>query len=374
MKYLAYYDKDDAEGRGAPLAAKNKIDYISNKIAEKDGRVDIISASMTSSKGYFKKREEKLFENVYLRCFKAYKWGNKFQKILSYIHSSLTLFFFLLFNVKRNEKIVVYHSLGYMRCLNFLKAIKKFKLILEVEEIYGDVGENIKTSKKELKFFKKADAFIFPTILLNEKININNKPYVIIHGTYNVEKQLSDKFDDGKIHCVYAGTFDPRKGGVLAAVATAEYLSNKYHMHIIGFGSEKDKKLLVQTIDEVSQKTECKITYDGLKSGEEYIKFIQSCHIGLSTQNPNAIFNDTSFPSKVLSYLANGLRVVSVKIKALETSGVNDLLCYYDEQKPEKIAKAIKAVDIAVPYDSRERIKELDRKFTEKIKNLSEKV
>lgn len=370
MKYLAYYDKDDAEGRGAPLAAKNKIDYISKKIAEKDGRVDIISASMTSSKGYFKKREKKLFENVYLRCFKAYKWGNKFQKIIAYIHSSLTLFFYLLFNVKRNEKIVVYHSLGYMRLLNFLKAIKKFKLILEVEEIYGDVGENIKTSKKELKFFKKADAYIFPTILLNEKININNKPYVIIHGTYNVEKQLSDKFDDGKIHCVYAGTFDPRKGGVLAAVATAEYLSNKYHMHIIGFGSEKDKKLLVQTIDEVSQKTECKITYDGLKSGEEYIKFIQSCHIGLSTQNPNAIFNDTSFPSKVLSYMANGLRVVSVKIKALETSDVNDLLYYYDEQKPEKIAKAITAIEINDNYDSRKFISQLDKKFEKELKEI----
>ena len=128
-----------------------------------------------------------------------------------------------------------------------------------------------------------------------------------------------------------------------------------------------EKNLLINTIDEISKKTKCNITYDGLKSGEEYIRFLQSCHIGLSTQNPNAAFNDTSFPSKVLSYMANGLKVVSVKIKALETSDVIDLLYYYDEQKPEKIAKAITAIEINDNYDSVNFIKNLDEKFKEEL-------
>ena len=42
---------------------------------------------------------------------------------------------------------------------------------------------------------------------------------------------------------VYAGTYDPRKGGVLAAVAAGQYLDDKYHIHIIGFGDEQDEKL-----------------------------------------------------------------------------------------------------------------------------------
>ena len=107
-------------------------------------------------------------------------------------------------------------------------------------------------------------------------------------------------------------------------------------------------------------------------SGEEYIKFIQSCDIGLSTQNPNAAFNETSFPSKVLSYMANGLRVVSIKIEVLKSSAVNELLYYYDINNPEAIANAIKGVDMSSLYDSRERIKELDKKFREEIKNLLE--
>ena len=191
-----------------------------------------------------------------------------------------------------------------------------------------------------------------------------------MHGTYNVEKQIADKFDDGKIHCVYAGTFDPRKGGVAAAAAAAEFLTEKYHVHILGFGTEKDRKLLINTIEDVKAKTDCTITFDGLKSGEEYIKFIQSCHIGLSTQNPNAKFNATSFPSKVLSYLANGLRVVSIKIRALETSDVNDLLYYYEDNDPQKIAEAVMTVDVTDNYDSRAKINELDKQFKQDFNKL----
>ena len=205
--------------------------------------------------------------------------------------------------------------------------------------------------------------------LKNDKINLKNKAYCIIHGTYNVEKQITRKFNDGRIHCVYAGTFDPRKGGV-AAAAAGEFLDERYHIHILGFGSENDKKLLIKTIEELSKKTTCKITYDGLLSGGEYIKFIQSCDIGLSTQNPNAAFNDTSFPSKILSYMANGLKVVSIRIPAIETSDVADYIYYYDKQEPREISNVIMSIDINDDYDSRKLISELGEKFREKLKGV----
>ncbi|MBO5480980.1 MAG: glycosyltransferase [Clostridia bacterium] len=187
-----------------------------------------------------------------------------------------------------------------------------------------------------------------------------------------MEKPIGEKWNDGRIHCVYAGTFDPRKGGVAAAAAAAQFLNSNYHIHIIGFGSENDKKLLINTIEEVQKKSDCIVTYDGLFSGDEYIRFIQSCDIGLSTQNPEAQFNDTSFPSKVLSYLANGLRVISIRIKALETSAVNDLLYYYNKNDSKAIAQAIKSIDMSKSYDSRTKIEELDEQFKKDIKQMIE--
>lgn len=366
MKYLSYYDFASGEGRSSCLAATNKMDYICKAIVSNGRTVEIVSASIASTKGHFKKSEKLIAEGITLKKFSSYRWGNIFQKIWVLIYSFFAIFFFLLFHTKKDEKILVYHSLGYMRSISMAKFFKRFQMILEVEEIYGDVLGSKKTVKKELAFFKKANAYIFPTELLNQKINVENKPYVIIHGTYNVEKEIANKRSDGRIHCVYAGTFDPRKGGVAAAAAGA-FLDENYHVHILGFGEDNDKKILLQKIDEINALSKCKVTYDGLLSGEEYIKFIQSCDIGLSTQNPNAVFNMTSFPSKVLSYLANGLRVVSVKIEAVKNSQVGDILYYYDKQTPQEIAAAIQAVDMRTEYDSRKKIQELDRKFKKEI-------
>ena len=181
-----------------------------------------------------------------------------------------------------------------------------------------------------------------------------------------MEEDRDCRFEDGKIHLLYAGTLDPRKGGA-AAVGSALGLPGNYHVHILGFGSEKDKKDLLDQIGNVSEKTEAAVTFDGLFSGEDYIRFVQSCDVGFSTQTPDAAFNDTSFPSKVLSYLANGLRVVSVRIKALERSAISDLLYYYDGNTPEAIAEAVKQIDFSQPYDSRSVIQELDKKFVEEI-------
>ena len=370
MKYFSYYDINDKEGRGYCLAATNKMNYICKAIVSQGKTVEIISASIASSKGNFKGGSTKIDQGVTLKKFNAYRWGNAFQKFWVTIYGFFAVFLYFLFHVKKAEKVIVYHSLGYLNAVSWAKFFKRFYLILEVEEIYGDVSGNKKDKKRELAFFKKADAYIFPAERLNETINSRGKPHVIIYGTYNVEEEIGEKCNDGKIHCVYAGTFDPRKGGAWAAVKAGEFLNENYHVHIIGFGSENDKDSLINAINNISKKTKCHITYDGLLAGEEYIRFIQGCHIGLSTQNPEAGFNDTSFPSKVLSYLANGLRVVSIKIPVVVESKIGDILYYYTQQTPEAIALAIKGINIDTEYNSRARIYALDQQFKEEIEKI----
>lgn len=46
---------------------------------------------------------------------------------------------------------------------------------------------------------------------------------------------------------MHAGTFDPRKGGAIAA----EYLPHNYHVHIIGFGLKCDTEQLKNKIKEI---------------------------------------------------------------------------------------------------------------------------
>jgi hypothetical protein len=68
--------------------------------------------------------------------------------------------------------------------------------------------------------------------------------------------------------------------------------------------------------------------------------------------------------------MANGLRVVSVRIKVIEISAIRDKVYYYDEQNPKDIAETILSIDLNEPYDSRKILKELDAKFSTEIKAL----
>lgn len=369
--YMAYYNSTNSgERRNAVLSSVNKMNYICEALENNGYNTEIVSASGTTEKKFCKSKKVKLTDKTTLKLFSSLPRLNRIVSVIDRAILKTKLFLYMIKNTNKDSIVMVYHSLGYMSIVKRLKKLKGFKLIIEAEEIYGDVIGDEKTSQKEYDFFKIADGFIFPTELLSEKVNTEKKPEVIIYGTYHIEKEMPKIFSDGKIHCVYAGTLDPRKGGAIASAESALFLNENYHIHILGFGNEKEKAEMLNTIDSISKKSKAKITYDGLLSGEEYIKFIQSCDIGLSTQNPNGKYNDTSFPSKILSYMANGLRVVSVRIPVVEESGIGKCVYYYDEQAPENIAKAIKSIDFSEEYDSRKTIGVLDKAFICDLKTM----
>lgn len=378
--YLGYYDieKNKSENRNYTLAATNKMTYIIEALESCGHPVDVISASQTLNPVKCPAKCEKIGEMSQLHLFSSPPWGNKAQRVVSRFHALHQVYQFIIENLTDGDLLIVYHSLAYISLLTKAKRKIGFNLILEVEEIYGDVTGDAKTVAREMAFFPLADSYIFPTQLLDEKINTAKKPSVIIHGTYKVEADRNCKFDDDEIHrhnkrvihCVYAGTFDPRKGGAIAAAAAAEYLPDNYHIHVLGFGSDEDVRKMKDLIAEIANRSDAKVTYDGLLSGEDYIRFIQSCDIGLSTQNPDAAFNATSFPSKILSYMANGLRVVSIRIPAIERSAVGRYMYYYDAQTPKEIAKAIMEVDTTDGYDGKKIISCLNGQFCSEMKEL----
>ena len=381
IKYIAYYsDPDDSKQRKTAPSADTKIDYILSALKRNGCDVKVISKCVVGRCD----RVLKLYDDYTIE-----KNGTSVRYIPDLTSKFRLLRFFtrrymrhkvnkLIEECLRTDcRILIYHSLGMYNVIKFLKKHKK-PFALEVEEIYSDVMTKRKkqSRKKEDYMFSAADSFILSTALLNEEINKAGKPYIVANGTYATEKILANEkiFDDkDKIHCVYAGTFDPRKGGAAAAVKAAEHLPSAYHIHILGFGNDAETKAIKDLVADTAKKSCATVTYDGLLSGEDYIRFIQSCDIGLSTQNPDAAFNATSFPSKILSYMANGLRVVSIRIPAIEGSSVGSHMYYYDKQEPKEIAKAILSVDINDDYDGRKIISKLDLDFVGRIQKLMEK-
>lgn len=267
--------------------------------------------------------------------------------LMRLIGGKLTLLFYFLKNIKRHDIILLYHTPRHIEIFYLMKIVLGLKMILEVEEIYDKVSRLTPYHRwMEYKIFKIADAYIFPTEMLNEQVNDGNKPYVIIYGNYKSESTVSRKHDDGRIHIVYSGTFNERKGGAKAAIASTEYLDDHYCMHIAGWGTDDEVNKTKQLVDKTAIKTACKLVFDGYVGEKEYSAYLQKCHIGLNTQNPNDILSTACFPSKILVYMSNGLAVVSSESDAIEKSVLAPHMVIYKEQTGKSIAEAIKRLNI----------------------------
>jgi glycosyltransferase involved in cell wall biosynthesis len=372
LLYVGFYDcgTNAAESRSYWHSATNKMDYICQAVNSMGLDVLIVSPSRTTSRTAYRGKRLQLTEGTALKLFPTFPWGNRPQRAFSIAAGHILLFLYLVLNTRRNESVIVYHSLALMRSVRYAKKVRGFRMILEVEEIYQDVVlVNSFTRRCEIATFRDADAFIFSTGLLNDRLNVESRPHIVIHGTYHAEPDRDLSFCDNRTHVVYAGIIDSKKGATVAA-SVAAHLDGDYHIHIVGFGDKSDVEHLQQVIAEVSSATGSGLTYDGLFTGNEFLDFLQKCDIGLSTQVPGAAFNQTSFPSKILTYMTNGLAVVSIRIRSVQESKMADDIFFYDGQDPQDIARAIRGVRDSVRVDTRALIEKLNADCVEELHAL----
>jgi hypothetical protein len=375
IKYIGFYDVPNAKVKRAySLAATNKMDYICEAFNKADYKVHLIShawfddvgtgGAISGSAKFTGTTTIQLNKNKKLTLVPSFSTSKKITGYFKIIFSLLWLLFWLVINVKRNEKIVVYHSPWLAIPILVAKRLKRFKLILEVEEIYSDVSSlHSFFDNLEQKIFKKADFFFLSTELLAKRLN-TTKPYLVIYGNYKVYDTLSVPPNDGKIHLVYAGIIDSEKAGAFNAAETSLFLSENYVMHIIGFG-EVDK--LKKRISEINKVSKCKVVYDGLKINDDFVGYCQACHIGLSTQKMDGEYLNSSFPSKVLTYLGMGLKVVSCYVPCVVESKVGGNIVYYKKDTPKSIAEAILKIDDLDCKKNKLIISKLNKEFTVQV-------
>lgn len=365
--YLIHFD--NKTNRNVTPSAITKGKYVASALASCSSEVEIVSLAYPT-----KDSQDEVYyqvsENVICHLFKG-KYSNN--RIIRYLNHKLydkKIRKYLKQNVKKDDIVVVYHSLANMKLVKYIKKNITDKIVYEVEEIYGDVINDEKAKIKELKAFKNASSYIFSNDYLNSIINTKQLPYVTCYGTYEIPTLYKEAFNDNLIHCLYAGTLAQNKGA-LNAINVAKYLPNNYLIHILGFGSEKDIADIKNAVNEVNNSYgTTKVIYEGLKLNEEYLKFIQKCQIGLCTQNIDAAFNTTSFPSKILSYMSNGLEVVGVNIAAIKNSKVGQYIQFYNVPDEKEIANAILNINLNNKTNNVDVVKELDKEFKEDLKDM----
>lgn len=273
-------------------------------------------------------------------------------------------------NIKKDDIVFAYHSIPYAKILLKLKNKIGFKLIYEVEELYQNAIPLNKTQiKLENNLISSADALIVVSDLLSQILK-TDKDKIVYYGPYNSYEAKYPKFsrEDKRIHLVYSGTFDMNKGGCINAINAVKKLSNKFVLHILGFGTEEEKRTILALINEINAKNRVEIVFDGLLLGEEFINFLCRCDFGLSLQNKNNVFSNTSFPSKLLTYLGCGLNIISTSDECVCKSKINDFILYEDEG----VINEDKLISYVKPNSNI--ISLLDKEFENSIKNIVIKV
>lgn len=369
MKYIAFYDLPQIknENRYVNAAARGVIEYMIQMFSEIEP-VEVISPGRTlSSKRIYRGKTLSISDNAVLKIPFTFGVRTRIGRILSLMWTQLWLFTYLLCHTKRNEKVVFYHSLSLMTIISVLYRLKGIQPILEFREIYSDINKVSKRlTKKEHQYFNCAYGFIFPSDAIRRILNVNNKPYVLAPGSYSVHRFTEAKFSDGKIHCVYAGNLRRDKGGAFIAIEAAKFLDERFVIHILGSGNDNQIKDLQIEIDK--EKTKANIVYDGFLTGEGFYRFLGSCKIGLATQQPG-VFSNTSFPSKILTYMGCGLAVVCPDLETVRLSPIAEFMNMYREEDYYSIAEQINiAAEKTVDYSNV--LSELDKKLKQELQQI----
>ncbi|MGE6415979.1 hypothetical protein ACQKDD_17595 [Planococcus kocurii] len=383
VHYFSFYlDEKMENGREAHPGSFTKIEYVKKALIRSGVNLTLISTSLAESKaGFLNKKIFKISESeshIYLATFR-YK-GKVFNK-LTLMFMWLQIIWYVLIQVKKDDCVLVYHSLAYIEPFKLLKKIKKFNMILELNDLYHVVGDNLLHLKeKETNFIEIADEYIFINSLVEKKFN-QGKPYVLSYGNYEVPKRVNEQTSDGKTHIVYAGIIENGRKAAELAVKSSIYLNEKFIMHILGFGNEIDINNLEKEIEEVNKQKGYKaVIFHGRLRGNKYSRFLHSCHIGVSShaylQEEMESANYT-FPSKIPTYMSHDLKVVSPNIPCVFESPFAEFTDFYNEHTPQAIAQTIKksAEAISNNTDLKRRpsqlIKELDINFNRGIKMLT---
>ncbi len=249
------------------------------------------------------------------------KWISLFARLFYTIH----IFF-------KYDKIIIYHSEGFYYFFPIFMLFKN-KAILQVNEVYSNVVPNKTKLFFELNYINSFKKIIASNIWLKENWLANNN--VIVRGGYFrfQKKQKEAERQDNSF--IYVGSVDEVKMGNLTMLKKLiETVPNYIDLYLCLLTSDEIYELLKRLIVDKPQVRLFRNVKDNDLNG-----YYQKCKYGLVLQDSNKPFNLSSFPSKIFSYVNNGVTPVAQKNYSLMHSEVCDLFCFIEEWSWDSILR-----------------------------------
>jgi hypothetical protein len=360
--YTTYPDKRNYNF--APSGV-SKMDYIISALSSTNNEFCIYVPHISRIKElkYYPASSEE-YNGVKVLYERTFGIPNFFFKISAVIFSYYNLIKYIL-KLGKDDIVILYHSESFSKIIRFLRKIKKFKLIIEVEEIYSAVyNKSLKEINREIKSLSNADGFIYVNEIMNDIFSFN-KPYAIAYGDYRIKRELIKKKNtSNRVKLIYAGIISSQGSDVYSAINVVEHLPENYYLEIAGYGSKENIDTLLDTI-----KDNKKVKYVNNLWGQEYEDFLFDSNFGFAIRDIT-ISQYYSFPSKVMIYLSHGIIPICTPLKCITESRVAKSVIFVESNNPEDIAKQILDTDRLKYMDINKNLSELDDEFKAKFNQL----
>ncbi|MCH5203689.1 MAG: glycosyltransferase [Oscillospiraceae bacterium] len=377
VKYVGFYDvlRGGRQIRSYSLAAAKKMDFICDMILSCGKDACIISPSHINVRGKarYKETDEYIRPGVRLCLPPSCEANNKIKRIARVLRARLWLFNKLISETKKGDKVIVYHNYELAVPLLLARFIRRFEIVLEVEEIYAQVWEisGYKKWKERLLLKYTNDNSLIVSEVLREKLGVTEG--IISYGSYSAYEGTIRRRDfSGTVKLVFSGLVDRERGSGFMAVQCMEYLPENYVLYVCGPIASKDKEAFLSEVARVNRalgREACK--YCGVLDDNDYEKLLTSSDIALNPQIEGK-FGDYVFPSKILTYMSYGLPVVSTKGQSIVKSGLGDIITFADDYTPRSVAEAILTIHEDISDREAERLSALKSRFRDQFARVCE--
>lgn len=253
----------------------------------------------------------------------------------------LAVFFSIIFNCQKKDAVVLdvlNATIAYAASL--AAAVKKIiciGIVTDVPELMV-TGVNKNHTRLVYKTLKRSTGFVFLTEAMNDRMNQNKKPFIIIEGISDIkENQTLNKplIKSSPRSCIYAGYLDERYG-VKTMTEAFMTIKPKAELHIYGDGPYSER------LSEIAKKVG-NIYFHGVVMNKEIVNLEKEATLLINPRPTNEEFVKYSFPSKNIEYMNSGTPLLTTKLPGM-SKDYYDYIYSFEDESVEGMASTLNQV------------------------------
>lgn len=260
----------------------------------------------------------------------------------------------LSWGVFRKKKVLICDVLNISACIGAVSAarligLRRVGIMTDMPGLIVERTQNRLSSKRKMLnmkvnigLLKGFSHYVFLTEQMNEVVNVEHKPYIIMEGLVDFDMSFCEDVEKEKKRIViYAGGLHERYGLKMLVEAFIQANVEDSELWLYGEGP------FVKQLANYNSKH---VIYKGILSNEEVIEAEMRATLLVNPRPTNEEFTKYSFPSKNMEYMVSGTPVLTTMLPGMPPEYYPYVYLFDKGETVDGYAEVIKKV-LSLPTD-----------------------